>query len=129
MKSKWAISLSIEVSSIYRGEIWLVNFDPTIGSEIKKQRPAVVISSDGVGKLPLKLVAPITAWQESFEDNLWYVKLESNDTNHLTKPSAVDVLQLRGLDVARFIRRIGVLESKEMKAITEAIVLVIEHEI
>lgn len=121
--------MSIEVSSIRRGEIWLINFDPTIGSEIKKQRPAVVVSSDGVGKLPLKLVAPITAWQESFEDNLWHVKLEPNSTNHLTKTSAVDVLQLRGLDVARFIRKLGTLEQDEMKAITEAIVLVVEHEL
>jgi mRNA interferase MazF len=40
-----------------RGEIWLVNFDPTIGAEIKKVRPAVVISSDAVGKLPIKLMA------------------------------------------------------------------------
>lgn len=43
-----------------RGEIWLVNFDPTVGAEIKKVRPAVVISSDSVGKLPIKLIAPIT---------------------------------------------------------------------
>ncbi|MDB9317343.1 type II toxin-antitoxin system PemK/MazF family toxin [Nodularia spumigena] len=40
-----------------RGEIWLVNFDPTVGAEIKKVRPAVVISSDSVGKLPIKLIA------------------------------------------------------------------------
>jgi mRNA interferase MazF len=125
---KWAIFLNIDTSSIRRGDIWLVNFDPTIGSEIKKQRPAVVISSDGVGKLPLKLVAPITAWQETFEDNLWHIKLEPNNTNHLTKPSAVDVLQLRGLDVARFIKKFGALGQEEMKAITEAVVLVVEHE-
>lgn len=40
-----------------RGEIWLVNFDPTVGAEIKKVRPAVVISSDSVRKLPS--VSPI----------------------------------------------------------------------
>jgi len=34
-----------------RGEIWLINLDPTIGAEIKKTRPAVVISSDGLGRL------------------------------------------------------------------------------
>ena len=50
-----------------RGEIWLVNFDPTVGAEIQKTRPAVVVSSDSVGKIPLKLVAPITDWKKSFE--------------------------------------------------------------
>ena len=46
-----------------RGEIWLVNFDPTVGAEIKKIRPAIVISSDSVGKLPIKLIAPVTDWK------------------------------------------------------------------
>jgi mRNA interferase MazF len=39
-----------------RGEVWLVNFDPTVGTEIRKIRPAVVISSDEIGILPIKLV-------------------------------------------------------------------------
>jgi mRNA interferase MazF len=43
-----------------RGEIWLVNFDPTIGAEIRKQRPAVVVSLTTVGRLPLRIVTPIT---------------------------------------------------------------------
>ena len=41
-------SLSINPELPKRGEIWLVNFDPTVGAEIKKVRPAVVISSDSV---------------------------------------------------------------------------------
>jgi mRNA interferase MazF len=49
--------------------------------------------------------------------------------NGLTKTSAVDALQLRGLDVARSIRKLGTLEQDEMEAITEAIVLVVEHEL
>jgi mRNA interferase MazF len=40
-----------------------VNLDPTIGAEIKKTRPAVVISSDAVGKLPIKLIVPIRTAQ------------------------------------------------------------------
>ena len=59
-----------------RGEIWLVNFDPTVGSEIKKIRPAIVISSDAAGKLPIKLVAPITDWKPYFAKNFWHVKIE-----------------------------------------------------
>jgi mRNA interferase MazF len=47
-----------------------VDFDPTKGAEIQKRRPAVVISSDAVGKLPLKLVAPVTNWSSAFEANL-----------------------------------------------------------
>lgn len=86
-----------------RGEIWRVNFDPTIGSEIKKTRPAIVISSDAVGKLPIKLIAPITDWKEYFADNLWHVKIEPDIQNGLSKISAVDALQLRGMDLQRFV--------------------------
>ncbi|MGH8603716.1 MAG: type II toxin-antitoxin system PemK/MazF family toxin, partial [Gammaproteobacteria bacterium] len=39
---------------INRGEVWLVSLDPTIGQELKKTRPAVVISSNSIGRLPLK---------------------------------------------------------------------------
>ncbi|MDP2965956.1 MAG: type II toxin-antitoxin system PemK/MazF family toxin, partial [Pelolinea sp.] len=36
-----------------RGEIWLVNLDPMTGAEIQKTRPAVIVSNDALGKLPL----------------------------------------------------------------------------
>ncbi len=41
-----------------RGEIWLINLDPTIGAEIAKKRPALIINEDGVGRLPLRIIAP-----------------------------------------------------------------------
>ncbi len=51
---------------INRGEVWLVNLDPTMGTEIRKTRPVVVINSDAVGTLPIRLVAPLTEWKDSF---------------------------------------------------------------
>jgi len=89
-------SLTINPDLPKRGEIWLVNFDPTVGAEIKKVRPAVVISSDSVGKLPIKLIAPITDWKIYFSSNFWHVKIEPNSINRLNKDSAIDTLQLRG---------------------------------
>ena len=49
-----------------RGEIWLVQFDPSVGAEIRKLRPAVVISLDAIGRLPLRIVVPLTDWQDPF---------------------------------------------------------------
>ena len=43
---------------MYRGEVWLINLDPTMGAEIRKTRPAVIVSSDAVGVLPLRVVVP-----------------------------------------------------------------------
>jgi mRNA interferase MazF len=110
-----------------RGEVWYVNLDPTVGAEIKKQRPVVVINSDAIGKLPIKLVAPITGWDKRFGQTLWHVRIDPAKANGLTKPSAVDTLQLRGVDVQRFISKVGRLSSTQMEEITAAIAAVIEY--
>ena len=105
----------------------MVNFDPTIGTEIQKTRPAVVISSDAVGLLPIKLVAPITDWKSHYAPNLWHVRIDPAPANGLTKPSAVDTLQLRGMDTQRFIRKLGYLPPETMEAIVLAVVAIIEY--
>ena len=109
-----------------RGEIWLVNLDPTIGAEIRKTRPAVIISSDSVGILPVRLIAPITGWDVRYSGNVWHVSITPDGTNNLSKHSAVDVLQVRGVDTARFVHRIGKLPHKAIKEITEALAAVVE---
>mgnify|MGYP002784577841 CR=1 FL=1 len=111
-----------------RGEVWLISFDPTIGTEIRKTRPAVVLSSDAVGRLPIKLVAPVTDWKEVFARNLWHIRLEPNELNGLIKVSAVDVLQLRGVDIQRFVRKLGMLSGDKMLEIVTAIAVVVEYE-
>ncbi len=85
-------SLTINSETPKRGEIWLVNFDPTVGAEIKKVRPAIVISSDAAGKLPIKLVALVTDWKPYFAKNFWHVQIEPDTEIGLTKASAIDIL-------------------------------------
>ena len=101
-------------TSPQRGEVWLVNFDPTLGTEIRKIRPAVVISSNNIGILPIKLVAPITDWKDWYQGNLWHIKLNPNSDNGLSKDSSVDTLQLRGVDLQRFIRKLALLASTSL---------------
>jgi mRNA interferase MazF len=110
-----------------RGEIWLVNFDPTVGTEIQKTRPAVVVNSNAVGRLPIKLVAPLTDWKEYFAPNIWHVRIDPDPINGLTKVSAVDTLQLRGMDRQRFIRKLGDVTPAMMEAIVLAIAAIIEY--
>lgn len=49
-----------------RGEIWLVQLDPTRGQEIKKTRPAVVISSNLLNSVSVRIIIPIAKWQAKF---------------------------------------------------------------
>ena len=110
-----------------RGDIWLVSFDPTVGSEIRKTRPAIVVSSDAVGRLPVKLVAPLTDWKSYYAANLWHVRIDPDPDNGLTKPSAVDTLQIRGMDLQRFIHKLGKVSSTALEEIVLSIAAVIEY--
>lgn len=113
--------------TISRGEIWLVTLDPTIGAELQKTRPVVVVSSDAIGVLPIKLVAPLTEWKDYFARNVWHVKVTPDSMNGLAKTSAVDTLQLRGVDTQRFVQRLGSVSPAIMQAIVAAIAAVIEY--
>lgn len=109
-----------------RSEVWLINLDPTIGAEIKKTRPAVIVSSDDVGTLPLKVIAPITDWKSNYAQVPWMVQVQPSANNGLTKPSAVDTFQVRSVSEARFIRRLGKLSANSMQSIATALAEVLE---
>ena len=100
-----------------RGEVWRINLDPTIGSETKKSRPCVIVSRDAVGILPLKIIVPLTGWQEKFEQAKWLIPIDSSSHSGLRKKTAADTFQVRSLSHASFIEKIGVLTEEEMKAI------------
>jgi mRNA interferase MazF len=112
---------------ISRGEIWRVSLDPTIGAEIRKTRPVVVVSSDAIGILPIKLVAPLTEWKDYLAQNIWHVKVVPDSMNGLEKASAVDTLQLRGVDTQRFVQKLGNVSPSVMRSVVAAIAAVIEY--
>jgi mRNA interferase MazF len=85
-----------------RDEIWLINLDPTVGAEIRKTRPALVVSDNAVGILPLKVIVPITDWKDRYAIAPWMVRLEPDRTNGLSKPSAADAFQVRSVAQQRF---------------------------
>ena len=114
--------------TLERGDIWLVNLDPTVGAEIKKIRPAVIVSANNLGKLPIKLVAPITDWKTYFDHNLWHIRVEPDSVNGLTKTSTVDVLQLRSIDTRRCVRKLGSLSDQLMQDVVTAIAAIIEYQ-
>ena len=110
-----------------RGEIWLVNLDPTIGSEIRKTRPAVIISSDLVGIFPLKVVVPLTDWKDRYSTALWMVRIDPQETNGLSKPSAADALQIRSVSEQRLMKRLGALTPIQAAQIVQAVLNVLQR--
>jgi mRNA interferase MazF len=110
-----------------RGEIWYVNLDPTQGDEIRKTRPCAVLSSDALGTLNLKLIVPLTGWQEGFRFNGWLARLDPTPENGLSKPSAADVFQIRSVSLLRFGSYIGTIEDADMQRITTALANLVEY--
>lgn len=110
-----------------RGEVWMVSPDTTVGAEIQKTRPAIVISSDAIGKLPIKTIVPITTWQNTFEHKVWLVRLEPNESNGLNNMSAADALQIRGISIDRFVKKMGMIHSEILDEIAAAVAIVIDY--
>jgi mRNA interferase MazF len=103
--------------------------DPTIGAEIKKTRPAVIVSDDAIGILPLKVIVPITEWKERYAVAPWIVRLDPDGQNGLQKPSAADTFQVRSLAQERFVRRLGKLPDRVMDSIAKALAVVLSFDI
>jgi len=108
-----------------QGEIWLISLDPTVGAEISKSRPVLIINTDSLGRLPLKIIAPITEWKEHYSNYPWMIKIIPTEQNNLSKTSAVDCFQIRSVSVDRFINHIGIIESKIFNNTQEAITKII----
>ncbi len=111
---------------MHRGEIWLINLDPTVGAEMKKTRPAVIVNDDAVGILPLKVIVPITEWKDRYTVAPWMIRLEPDPENNLDKGSAADAFQVRSVSQERFVQQLGKLSDETMQAISKALAIVLD---
>ena len=103
-----------------RGEVYLVGFDPTIGAEIRKTRPALVIQNDVANRhSPITIVAAITS---QFEEPLYptEVMLKAPEAG-LSVNSVVLLNQLRSIDKGRLVKRLGAVKPETMTRVDRAI--------
>lgn len=108
-----------------KGEVWNINLDPTIGAEIQKTRPAIIVSEDAIGILPLRVIVPLTDWKERYQIAPWMVRIDPIPSNGLSKPSAADTFQIRSVSQARFVNRLGRISGDQLLEILKAIQIVI----
>jgi mRNA interferase MazF len=110
------------VTEIYphRGDIYLVNFDPSVGSEIQKTRPALIIQNDLANRYsPIVIVAGITS---KFQDPLYPTEvLIKASAGGLKNDSVVLLNQIRSIDKQRLIRKMGGISTEERQQIDRAI--------
>jgi mRNA interferase MazF len=111
-----------------QGEIWLIDLDPTVGAEIKKTRPAVIINDDQLGILPLKIIVPITDWKEHYRVAPWMIEINPTDQNGLFKKSSIDCFQIRSVSNTRLIKRIGSITLSEIFQIQNGLLKVVGYD-
>ena len=104
-----------------RGEVYLTALDPTIGREIKKTRPALVIQNDVSNRhSDITIVAPITSTVR-FPLNPVHVLLATGKETGLVVPSVALFNQIRAVDRARLIQRLGAVDQETLDRVDEAI--------
>lgn len=108
-----------------QGEIWLIDLNLTIGAEMSKIRPAVIVNDDQLGKLPLKVVVPITDWKNHYKVAPWMIEVSPTIQNGLTKKSSIDCFQIRSVSQKRLIKRIGHISFLDILNVQEGIIKVI----
>lgn len=109
-----------KVASPRRGDIYLVDFDPTRGAEIQKTRPALVLQNDIANRYsPITIVAAITS-KFAITPYPTEVVLDPRESG-LRQPSAVLLNQIRSIDRTRLIRRLGRASGASMQRIDRAI--------
>lgn len=96
-----------------RGDIYLVNFNPTVGSEIQKTRPALILQNDIANRhSPITIVAAITS---QYNGRLYPTEvLVKNHESGLDEDSVVLLNQIRSIDKERLIKRLGSVDTETM---------------
>lgn len=98
-----------------RGEVWWVNFEPSMGGEIKKKRPAVIISNDTANKFLNRVqVAPLTSKVKRVYPSEALVTLNE-------QPNKAVADQLTTVSKQRMINRAGVLSFDDMHYVEQAV--------
>ena len=103
-----------------RGEVWLVDLEPTRGAEIKKTRPALIIQNDvGNRHSPLTIVAPISS---KFSLPVYPIQVRVNAREGgLTEDSVVLLNQIRSIDKGRLVKRVGKVTPITIKSVDVAV--------
>ena len=107
------------MARLKRGDIWLVGFDPTVGHEIKKTRPALIVQNDqGNMYSSTTIVAPLTSQNLS---TIYPVEVKISKVKGLNRDAKIMMDQIRTVDKMRLRKYLGRLQHDQMMKVNEAL--------
>lgn len=110
------------MTSIRRGDVFRIRLDPTVGNEIRKTRPGVVVSNDQACRFDTVVqIVPVTSLSDR-PIRRYEARLGSRDSG-LTKPSRAVANQIRTVAKERLLEKVGHLDDSEMSALEKAIAI------
>lgn len=110
---------------MFRGEVWEMSGPGKRGTGIPRR--VVIISSDALGTIPLRVVVPLSAWHQKYTRAPWIVRVPPVLNSGLDEPHAADALQLRSVSISRLTTKLGELPEVITAEISRAAGLVVNQ--
>jgi mRNA interferase MazF len=98
------------------------------GQEIQKTGPAIVVSTEFLRAIPMRIIIPITGWQAKFSDRPFIVNIPTTPATGLDRESAGNVLQVRSLSTERFSKRLGFVSSEMLNELLAGLIICVDYE-
>ncbi len=111
---------------MFRGEIWQMKLSPNPKEGQAETRLVVILSSDALGALPLKIIVPLTSWRDEYQSAPWMVRIPPVLHSGLEQPMAADALQVRSVSTSRLLTRLGEIPDYFVNSIAEAVDLILQ---
>ncbi|HQE83031.1 MAG TPA: type II toxin-antitoxin system PemK/MazF family toxin [Candidatus Hydrogenedentes bacterium] len=112
-----------------RGELWLVNFEPQRGQEVKKRRPALVVGEPMLGNLSLRIVVPVFTDRGRHIKLPWFVRIPKSARSGQDRDGEIDASQVKSVSVNRFDKKIGDVTPGQIVGVVDAIALCLGYEL
>jgi mRNA interferase MazF len=105
---------------VNRGELWLLSLDNADSAE-SSTRPVIILSSDALAVLPLRVVVPLVPWRDTFAGTPWMVRIPPVLNSGLEEVMAADALQVRSVSTSRLTQRLGSLPARVTSEVAAAV--------
>lgn len=113
-------------AEVLRGEIWELAFPKTKENSTAHPIFVLILSSDALGVLPLRIVVPLVPWLDRYASVPWMVRVPPVLHSGLDAPAAADALRMQSVSTALLTRRVGELPRAIVDRVGEAVKRVIE---